>query len=130
MTANYRFSKRSEGNLEGVNPALVAVVRRSLELSPVDFGITEGLRSRERQKQMVAAGASQTMNSRHLTGHAVDVVAYLGSNISWEWKYYEQIAAVFKQAGKELGTAIEWGGYWRSMKDGPHFQLTFRDYPA
>ncbi|CAI2057953.1 Uncharacterised protein [Serratia quinivorans] len=130
MTINFRFSKRSEGNLEGVNPALVAVVRRSLELSPVDFGITEGLRSRERQKQMVAAGASQTMNSRHLTGHAVDVVAYLGSNISWEWKYYEQIAAAFKQAGAELGTAIEWGGDWKTLKDGPHFQLTFRDYPA
>ncbi|CAI1513733.1 Uncharacterised protein [Serratia quinivorans] len=130
MTINFRFSKRSEGNLEGVNPALVAVVRRSLELSPVDFGITEGLRSRERQKQMVAAGASQTMNSRHLTGHAVDVVAYLGSNISWEWKYYEQIAAAFKQAGAELGTVIEWGGDWKTLKDGPHFQLTFRDYPA
>ncbi|WP_420285052.1 M15 family metallopeptidase [Serratia liquefaciens] len=130
MTANYCFSQRSERSLNGVNPALVAVVRRALELCPVDFGITEGLRSRERQKQMVAAGASQTMNSRHLTGHAVDVVAYLGSNISWEWKYYEQIAAAFKQAGEELGTAIEWGGDWKTLKDGPHFQLTFRDYPA
>jgi peptidoglycan L-alanyl-D-glutamate endopeptidase CwlK len=126
----YRFSQRSEKNLVGVNPALIAVVRRALELSPVDFGITEGLRSRERQKQMVAAGASQTMNSRHLTGHAVDVVAYLGSNISWDWKYYEQIAIAFKQAGAELGTPIEWGGDWKTLKDGPHFQLTFRDYPA
>ncbi|CAI2057037.1 M15 family metallopeptidase [Serratia entomophila] len=126
----YKFSRRSEKNLVGVNAILVAVVRRALERSPVDFGITEGLRSRDRQKQMVAAGASQTMNSRHLTGHAVDVVAYLGSNISWEWKYYEQIAAAFKQAGKELGTVIEWGGDWKTLKDGPHFQLTFRDYPA
>ncbi|MGP3174462.1 M15 family metallopeptidase [Serratia bockelmannii] len=130
MTSNYRFSQRSEKNLVGVNPALVAVVRRALELSPVDFGITEGLRSRERQKKMVAAGASQTMNSRHLTGHAVDVVAYLGANISWDWKYYEHIAAAFKQAGKELGTVIEWGGDWKTLKDGPHFQLAFRDYPA
>lgn len=126
----YKFSKRSEKNLVGVNSALVTVTRRALELSPVDFGITEGLRSRDRQKQMVAAGASQTMNSRHLTGHAVDVVAYLGANISWEWKYYEQIATAFKQAGKELGTVIEWGGDWKTLKDGPHFQLTFRDYPA
>ncbi|MFV9180700.1 M15 family metallopeptidase [Serratia marcescens] len=126
----YKFSQRSEKNLVGVNSALIAVTRRALELSPVDFGITEGLRSLERQKQMVAAGASQTMNSRHLTGHAVDVVAYLGSTISWEWQYYEQIAAAFKQAGEELGTAIEWGGDWKTLKDGPHFQLTFRDYPA
>ncbi|HEI8502941.1 TPA: M15 family metallopeptidase [Serratia marcescens] len=130
MTSNYRFSQRSEKNLVGVNPALVAVVRRALELSSVDFGITEGLRSGERQKKMVAAGASQTMNSRHLTGHAVDVVAYLGANISWDWKYYEQIAAAFKQAGKELGTVIEWGDDWKTLKDGPHFQLAFRDYPA
>ncbi len=126
----YRFSRRSEKNLVGVNAVLVAVVRRALELTPVDFGITEGLRSKERQKQMVIAGASQTMNSRHLTGHAVDVVAYLGANISWEWKYYEQIAAAFKQAGKELGTAIEWGGDWKTLKDGPHFQLSVKDFPA
>ncbi|EIV5186961.1 M15 family metallopeptidase [Serratia marcescens] len=126
----YRLSRRSEKNLVGVNAVLVAVVRRALELTPVDFGITEGLRSKERQKQMVAAGASQTMNSRHLTGHAVDVVAYLGANISWEWKYYEQIAAAFKQAGKELGTVIEWGGDWKTLKDGPHFQLSVKDFPA
>ncbi|TXE64562.1 M15 family metallopeptidase [Serratia nematodiphila] len=126
----YRFSRRSEKNLVGVNAVLVAVVRRALELTPVDFGITEGLRSKERQKQMVIAGASQTMNSRHLTGHAVDVVAYLGANISWEWKYYEQIAAAFKQAGKELGTAIEWGGDWKTLKDGPHFQLSMKDFPV
>jgi len=130
MTANYRFSARSEKNLVGVNPELIAVARRALELSTIDFGITEGIRSKERQKQLVAAGASQTMKSRHLTGHAVDVVAYLGSNISWEWKYYEQIAAAFKQAGKELSTAIEWGGDWKTLKDGPHFQLSWKDYPA
>uniref|UniRef100_UPI0035C73328 M15 family metallopeptidase n=1 Tax=Serratia quinivorans TaxID=137545 RepID=UPI0035C73328 len=130
MTTNYRFSERSEKNLVGVNPELIAVARRALELSTVDFGITEGIRSKERQKQLVAAGASQTMNSRHLSGHAVDVVAYLGSVISWEWKYYEQIAAAFKQAGKDLGTAIEWGGDWKTLKDGPHFQLSVKDYPA
>lgn len=124
---NFRFSKRSEKNLVGVNAALMAVVRRALELSPIDFGITEGLRSRERQKQLVAAGASQTMNSRHLTGHAVDVVAFLGSNISWDWKYYEQIATAFKRASAELDIPIEWGGDWETLKDGPHFQLPHRD---
>lgn len=127
---NFSFSERSKKNLQGVNPALIAVARRALELSPVDFGITEGLRTMERQREMVRTGKSQTLKSRHLTGHAVDVVAYLGANISWEWKYYEQIAAAFKQAGKELGTVIEWGGDWKSLKDGPHFQLSVKDFPA
>jgi peptidoglycan L-alanyl-D-glutamate endopeptidase CwlK len=127
---NFSFSERSKKNLQGVNPALIAVVRRALELSLVDFGITEGLRTMERQREMVRTGKSQTLKSRHLTGHAVDVVAYLGANISWEWKYYEQIAAAFKQAGKELGTVIEWGGDWKSLKDGPHFQLSVKDFPA
>ncbi|HIE4238433.1 TPA: M15 family metallopeptidase [Serratia marcescens] len=127
---NFSFSERSKKNLQGVNPALIAVARRALELSPVDFGITEGLRTMERQREMVRTGKSQTLKSRHLTGHAVDVVAYLGANISWEWKYYEQIAAAFKQAGKELGTVIEWGGDWKTLKDGPHFQLSVKDFPA
>ncbi|WP_156293349.1 M15 family metallopeptidase [Serratia oryzae] len=127
---NFRFSQRSEGNLVGVNPALVKVVRRALELSTVDFGVTEGLRSKERQKELLAAGKSQTQNSRHLTGHAVDVVAYVGKDISWEWKYYEQIAAAFKAASAELHIPIEWGGDWKTLKDGPHFQLTHKDYPA
>ncbi len=127
---NFSFSERSKKNLQGVNPALIAVVRRALELSPVDFGITEGLRTMERQREMLRTRKSQTLKSRHLTGHAVDVVAYLGDNISWEWKYYEQIAAAFKQAGKELGTVIEWGGDWKTLKDGPHFQLSVKDFPA
>ncbi|MGP2976107.1 M15 family metallopeptidase [Serratia marcescens] len=127
---NFSFSERSKKNLQGVNPALIAVARRALELSPVDFGITEGLRTMERQREMLRTRKSQTLKSRHLTGHAVDVVAYLGANISWEWKYYEQIAAAFKQAGKELGTVIEWGGDWKTLKDGPHFQLSVKDFPA
>ncbi|GCU86985.1 M15 family metallopeptidase [Escherichia coli] len=123
MSEKFRFSRRSEKNLEGVKPQLVAVVRRALELTEVDFGITEGLRSRYRQKQLVAAGKSRTMNSRHMSGDAVDVVAYVGSKVSWEWHLYEKIARAFKQAGAELGTPIEWGGDWKTLKDGPHFQL-------
>ncbi|WP_162475625.1 M15 family metallopeptidase, partial [Candidatus Erwinia dacicola] len=106
------------------------VTRRALELSPVDFGITEGLRSQERQKQMVAQSSSQTMNSRHLTGHAVDVVAYVGSDISWNMPLYQQIAQAFKQASAELSIPVEWGGDWKTLKDGPHFQLPFAQYPA
>ena len=102
---------------------MIAVVRRALELTEVDFGITEGLRTKERQKQLVAEGKSQIMNSRHLTGDAVDVVAWVGSQVSWDWPLYEKIAQAFKQAAAELNTPIEWGGEWRSLKDGPHFQL-------
>lgn len=128
--SNFKFSQRSENNLKGVNPDLVKIVRRALLLSPVDFGITEGLRTVERQRQLVAAGKSQTMNSRHITGHAVDVFAYPTSAGSWEWKYYEQIATAFKQAAKELNIPVEWGGDWKTLKDGPHFQLPYAKYPA
>lgn len=128
--SNFTFSQRSENNLKGVNPDLVKIVRRALQLSPVDFGITEGLRTVERQRQLVAAGKSQTMNSRHISGHAVDVFAYPTSAGSWEWKYYEQIATAFKQAAKELNIPVEWGGDWKTLKDGPHFQLPHAKYPA
>ncbi|WP_347253022.1 M15 family metallopeptidase [Leminorella grimontii] len=127
--SSFKFSGRSERNLNGVHPDLVKVVRRALELSPVDFAITEGVRSIERQKQLVAAGKSQTSNSRHLTGHAVDVFAYPTSAGSWEWKYYVQIANAFKAAANELRIVIEWGGDWKSLKDGPHYQLPWSEYP-
>ena len=127
---NFKFSPRSENNLKGVNSDLVKVARRALQLSEVDFGITEGLRTPERQKQLVAEKKSQTMNSRHLAGYAVDVVAYPTSSGSWEWKWYEMIAKAFKLASQELGISIEWGGDWETFKDGVHFQLTHESYPA
>ena len=130
MTNNFKFSQRSENNLRGVHPDLVKVVRLALELSPVDFGITEGLRTVERQKQLVAEGKSQTMNSRHISGHAVDVFAYPTPAGSWDWQYYQQISQAFKQAGKNLGIPVEWGGDWKTLKDGPHFQLPYANYPA
>ncbi|PYA51172.1 M15 family metallopeptidase [Serratia marcescens] len=130
MGNNFKFSQKSETKLAGVNPDLVQVVRLALTLSTVDFGITEGLRTVERQKEMVRTGKSQTMKSRHITGHAVDVVAYLGSEISWEWSYYAQIAKAFKLASAQLGIPIEWGGDWKTLKDGPHFQLSHAVYPA
>jgi hypothetical protein len=123
MTQQFKFSQRSENNLKGVKPQLVAVVRRALELTSVDFGITEGLRTQERQKQLYAEGKSQTMNSRHLTGEAVDVVAYVGGTVSWDFPLYRKIAEAFKQAAQELNTPIEWGGDWTTLVDGPHFQL-------
>lgn len=126
-----KFSQRSENNLAGVNADLVTVARAALQLSTVDFGITEGLRTKERQKELVAEGKSQTMKSRHITGHAVDVYAYPDGqpNGSWDWQYYEQIAKAFKLASQQTGIPIEWGGDWKTLKDDPHFQLPAAQYP-
>lgn len=125
----YKFSKRSYSKMHGVRPELIAVATRALALSPIDFGVTEGLRSVKRQRQLVSSGASKTMNSRHLTGHALDVVAYVGGSVRWDWPLYEQIAEAFKVAADELGVTIKWGGDWKSFKDGPHFQLSRKVYP-
>ena len=123
------FSRRSESNLAGVHPDLVRVMRRGLELSGVDFMITEGFRTRQRQEALLREGKSKTMRSRHLTGHAVDVAAWIDGKISWNWPHYEVIARAIKQAGAELGVPVEWGGDWKSFKDGPHFQLPRSTYP-
>ncbi|WP_312781989.1 M15 family metallopeptidase [Brevundimonas sp.] len=125
----FRFSARSKRNLEGVHPDLVAVVTRALELSPLDFVVTEGLRTVTRQKQLFAAGASRTMNSRHLTGHAVDVAALVDGQVRWDWPLYAQVAAAFKQAALEKRVALIWGGDWTSLRDGPHFELDRKAYP-
>ncbi|QTC88121.1 M15 family metallopeptidase [Brevundimonas pondensis] len=125
----FRLSSRSLARLEGVHPDLIRVVKRAIELTPVDFGITEGLRTKERQRQLVAQGASRTMNSRHLTGHAVDVVAYIGSEVRWDWPLYPRIAKAFRQAAAELKVPIEWGGDWPKLRDGPHFELSRKAYP-
>ncbi|AEP08879.1 M15 family metallopeptidase [Micavibrio aeruginosavorus] len=123
----YTLSKRSLDNLKGVHPDLVAVVHRAIQLTPVDFAVIEGLRSVSRQKELVAAGASKTMNSRHLTGHAVDLAAYV-NGIRWDWPLYDAIAVAVKAAAKELGVAIVWGGDWTTFKDGPHFELDRSKY--
>lgn len=121
--SGWRFSRRSYDRMAGVRPELIAIASRALALSPIDFGITEGLRSAKRQEALVASGASRTLYSRHLTGHAIDVVAYIGPEIRWDWPLYSQIAAAWKQAAAELGLAITWGGDWTSFRDGPHFEL-------
>lgn len=124
----YIFGQASESNLIGVHPDLVKVVRRALELTPIDFKVIEGRRTLERQRELVKAGASQTLNSRHLTGHAVDMVPLPDGKVSWEWKYFYPMAEAMKQAAAELGIAVEWGGHWTTFKDGPHFQLPARQY--
>jgi hypothetical protein len=126
---NFQFSQRSLKNLVGVHPDLVKCAELALSLSTVDFGVIEGLRAQERQKELFALGATKTMNSRHLTGHAIDVMAYVGSQGRWDWPLYEKINQVFQEASLALDIPVTWGGSWRSFKDGPHFELPWDKYP-
>ena len=114
----YKLSKRSLARLEGVDDRMVRVVKRAIELTTIDFGVTEGVRTLETQKKYVAAGKSQTMNSKHLPqsdgyGHAVDLVAYVGSQVSWEMNLYDNIADAMKLAAIEEGVPIRWGAAWQ-----------------
>lgn len=128
--SGYKLGGGSSIRLRGVHADLVKITHRAIEVSDIDFSVTEGLRTKERQKMLVATGKSKTLNSRHLTGHAVDLAAIVNGKINWEWGYYEQIANAMKKAAKELDIPIEWGGDWEAFKDGVHFQLTFKAYPA
>lgn len=127
MSSNYKLGIRSLQNLSGVHPDLVAVVKRAIQITEVDFTVIEGVRSRERQKQLVAKGASKTMNSRHLTGHAVDMVPW---PIDWDdLNRFEIMADAMKKASEELDIPIVWGGDWKTFYDGPHFELDRKVYP-
>ena len=153
----FSLSSRSKGKLEGVHPDMVAVVETAITLTKIDFGVTYGVRTMEEQKKLYESGRSQTMNSKHLlqddTGysHAVDVVAYDGSDVVWEINVYDDICDAFKKAAEMHGVAIKWGAAWsegdirsypgtaedamnayidlrrsqgrRPFIDGPHFEL-------
>ena len=123
---SFKLSNRSLKRLEGVKPELVNVVKRAIEITTVDFGVTEGLRSLATQKKYVAQGKSQTMNSKHLTGDAVDLVAYIGRGISWELNVYDNIADAVKQAAQEQGVSIKWGAAW-SVPDISKWNGTMED---
>ena len=125
----FKLGPRSVARLKGVHPDLIKVVERAIQLTPVDFTVLEGLRSLERQKALMAAGASQTLKSRHLDGHAVDLGAWVDEQVDWSWPLYGKIAGAMKAAAAELKIPIEWGGDWTTFKDGPHFQLPWKDYP-
>ena len=125
----FRFSSRSLRNLEGVHPDLVAVAHRALQITEIDFLVTEGLRTREKQIELVKAGASRTTRSRHLTGHAIDVAAWVAGGVRWDWPLYDEISRAFKQAAFELKVPIVWGGDWKTFRDGPHYELSRTEYP-
>jgi peptidoglycan LD-endopeptidase CwlK len=122
----YTLGTRSSQRLSGVHPDLVAVVKRAIQITEQDFSVLEGIRNINRQRELFKAGKSTTMNSRHLTGHAVDLAPW---PISWEWEGFYPIAEAMKQAAEELEVDIVWGGDWKSFPDGPHFELSRKTYP-
>ena len=148
---SFKLSQRSLDKLEGVHPDMVKCVKSAIEYTKVDFGVICGMRTEKEQKELVAKGASKTMRSKHLTGHAVDLMAYVGSRASWELNLYDDIADAMAQASKEHNVPIKWGAAWsigniaqwnsgmegamnsyidlrrsqgrRPFIDGPHFEL-------
>ena len=148
------LSARCETRLAGVHPDLVRVVR-NLAAGGAVFRVVEGLRTVERQRDLVASGASQTMNSRHITGHAVDLVPMIDGAVSWDWKHFYPLADAFRAASVQEKVPIIWGGAWgllmsdyataragqdrykermkslgvRPFLDGPHFELARAFYP-
>lgn len=142
---SFKLSKKSRERLIGVHPDLTRVVERAIELTEVDFTVLEGVRSKARQEKLVASGASQTLNSRHITGHAVDLGALVAGQVRWDWGLYLRIAEAVRTASLEFGIPIRWGGTWgllsdlkgditadvlhKRFPDGPHFELDRREYP-
>lgn len=122
---SFEFSKRSEDNLKGINPSLEKVIRRTLEISPVDFIVIEGLRTKERQKELVNTGKSQTMNSRHLTGNAVDIIPV---NTKWQIDEFKPLLKAVKQAADELGVKLRFGINWKNDPSLP-IETRFIDAP-
>jgi len=120
---------RSLARLEGVHPDLVRIVKKAAALSDLDFTVLEGLRSVERQKQLVSQGASKTMNSRHITGHAVDLAPMIAGEVRWDWPLYHKLAKIIKAAAADEKVPLQWGGDWRAFKDGPHWELPWAFYP-
>ena len=123
------LGQRSLSRLEGVHPDLVRVVHKAAAMSDLDFTVLEGLRTLERQRMLYAQKATRTMRSRHLTGHAVDLAPMLEGQISWDWPLYHRLAGFVKAAAQLESVQIEWGGDWRSFRDGPHWQLPWSAYP-
>ncbi len=133
------LNKASLSRLEGVHPHLVAVIKRADEIASAEAGfafqVTEGVRTPGRQRALKAAGASTTLNSRHIPApngfaHAVDLAVYISGRLSWEVPVYSHLADIVKGAAAQFGTPIEWGGDWKSIHDGPHFQLPWAVYPG
>lgn len=150
------LGERSRQNLVGVHPDLVRVVERAAEICAQPFDVAEGLRSKRRQRYLIGTGASTTMNSRHITGHAVDLVPLEAGRLCWDWDRIYPVAEAVRMAAREIDVRIRWGGCWdaafdlstssaedmvsgyvdrrkaqgkRAFIDGPHFELPKAVYP-
>lgn len=117
------LSKRDKERLAGVHPRLVSVFRELAKSPRVSFFIVEGLRSMERQKELVRKGASRTYYSRHLTGRAVDICVLENGKVTWDFEAYRRFADIVKEEAAIQGVPIIWGGDWSTLRDGPHFEL-------
>ena len=153
---SFKLGKRSLRELNGVHPDLIAVVKRSIQITPQDFSVHDGIRTLKEQQKLVSSGASKTLRSRHLTGHAVDLVPYINGKLRWEWEPIYQIAEAVRTAAEELNITIRWGGAWdtlltstdeptedivsgyverrrkegkKAFIDGPHYELPKSKYP-
>jgi len=142
---SYSFSRRSLRNLDGVHPDLVAVAHEALRISDKDFMVIDGLRTIHEQRLLFKKGKSQTLKSRHLTGHAIDIVPY---PVSWDFDDFYPLGNTFIQACKNVNVPLRWGGNWQvhdlrewqdsaeglvqsykgSFYDLPHFELSSRYY--
>jgi len=154
--STFKLGENSLKELQGVHQDLVAVVKRAIEITVQDFAVHDGIRTLDEQKNLVQAGASQTLYSRHITGHAVDLVPYINGKLRWEWEPIYRIADAVRQAARELGIPLRWGGAWdiafmesqdppadlvadytarrrkagkRAFLDGPHYELPKSQYP-
>jgi len=123
---SYKLGTRSLQNLSGVHPDLVAVVKLAISITEQDFTVIEGIRNINRQRELYKAGKSTTMNSRHITGHAVDMVPW---PVDWnDLERFEVVSEAMKTAAEELDIPIVWGGDWKSFYDAPHFELDRKAY--
>ncbi|MGF1767928.1 M15 family metallopeptidase [Enterovibrio makurazakiensis] len=117
MMSGFVLGKRSLQELKGVHPDLVGVVERAIQITVQDFSVHDGMRTFAEQQALVARGASKTLNSRHLTGHAVDLVPYINGKLRWEWDPIYNIAEAVRIAAHEKGVEIRWGGSWSMLTD-------------
>ena len=126
------YAARSQKSLEGVNLDLIRVLESAypeIQLLGYDIIVTEGIRTPTRQQELLKTGRSTTLNSRHLTGHAVDLAVVKNGKVTWSYPVYTEVAGVIKDHARKLEIDVEWGGDWRSFKDGTHFQLSWAAYP-
>ncbi len=120
---------RSLSRLQDVHSDLMRVVKRAAAMSDLDFTVLEGSRTLARQQVLFKNKATKTLNSRHLTGHAVDLAPMIGDSVSYDWPLYHRLAKTIKAAAAAEGVPLTWGGDWRTFKDGPHWELPWKQYP-